>query len=294
MKKVFNYLVVLIMFSSCSLFDTERQLEGEVFIVTRGGDNIPLGLTDIAVIENDYFPEALDEAFELFQSQLEIYEQRIEKCYDRLKELNKLEEDHWQKVVAEGKTKTVNSFVRERDYSKYNNEWMREQMIESDIRSAQRTLDYVNEFIGFNKTRREWLFDQKPAAGEPSVFNIYTGLLTSFDGFVESMQAIREQENECKRQVANIDKYLRGEDLIAYITKKHSSAKTNSQGVFSLVIDNRKDYKLVAGRARQVGNENELYFWIIPIEKGKDDISQLFLSNDNYIEMEDVYKFRQN
>ncbi len=75
--------------------------------------------------------------------------------------------------------------------------------------------------------------------------------------------------------------YERGERLLNYISKQHSSVKTNSQGHFSTIIDDRNDYILVAMRSRNVGDKKELYYWRIPIEKAKDDIDQLFLSNDN-------------
>ncbi len=249
--------ILVLIISGCNIFDNERNIEGEVFIVTRGGENITLGLVDIALIDRNDYPEAFNSALEYYNHGLAILKDDLFDLSEKLNELKDYEESIWEDVVAEAKTKNPDSQIRR---------------------------ESIQDFIRFNRAGRRWMLSERRQDQGASMFNWYRNIgAKSFDKYILALEAFIDQEDIVLKKYQEIEEYERGERLVNYISKQHSSVKTNSQGHFSTIIDDRNDYILVAMGSRNIGDKKELYYWRIPIEKGKDDINQLFLSNDNMI-----------
>ena len=274
MKKNLLFLTVLfaLTFGGCGIFDSDRIVEGEVFIVTRGGENIALGLIDIAIIESEDFFGILEESAAVYEKELDELQNTLQLRQEKIAELNELEKTNWAKVVAEGKTKTVRDYLPTRNYDYF------------DQISAQSSYDVSQFFINKDKERR------RRVLYETKHLRFYRDELgfKTVDEYVRTLKEIDKQQELLIKDFNDINQFLKGESLVGNISSIHSSAKTNSQGQFNHVIKNNKDYYVVAKGSRLVGSEQEVYLWIIPLPKGKEDIRNFFLSNDNLTNVDEI------
>lgn len=274
MKRFLFFLagIIALIFVGCGVFDSERIVEGEVFVVTRGGDNIALGSVDIAFIDADQFNEVLGASVEKFFQDVDAYQASISASMDKLNELKALEKTNWEEVVVEGKSKNAGNISPNRQFD------------------ASFLLWDIKSFITFDFDRRK---SRLYYPGNLELFRDNTNMKT-IQEYYNTLRKIDEQEILIKEEVLAFEWFLMGESLLGEITKNNSSAKTNSQGKFEGIIKKNKDYFIVAKGSRQVGNEKEVYLWVFPIAKGKDDISHLFLSNDNLSSKEEILSLLSN
>jgi hypothetical protein len=257
--------IIALIFFSCGVFDSERIIEGEVFVVTRGGENIALGLVDIAFIEADEFTGILKEKAEIFDLEVVKLQNGIKDRMTKITELEELEKANWDKVVAEGKSKKKSDYLG--DY------WDKKIHFEG-----------TKKFINESKDKRRSRIYVK---GNQEYYRNKFGLKT-IDEYASTLREIDNQNDLFVKEMQELEQFLQGEALVEMISKQYSSARTNSEGKFEGLIKKRKDYIIVAKGSREVGNEKEVYLWALPIAKGKADVKNVFLSNDNLSTIDEI------
>lgn len=266
MKKYSSFLLLIFcLFFSC---ETEKiALSGQVFVVTKGAQNIPLGLVSIGFTDSERFGSALDSALEVFDQEILDVENSISRVKNEIEGEYVLKNSLWNDVLNEAKSKTLNSFaVAGQPYA---------------LLDAKPKYNFFKNWIGSSESKRD--LDLKMEGVEYfrkrlklNSLNDYYSQVLKFDSLKKELEEIENSLEELKND----------NSVITDLSEEFMETKTNAQGEF-LIETEIGDHVIFASSSRLVGSETEKYMWCMIISP-KEGIKDLYLSNDNLISLEDL------
>lgn len=264
-----NYSVFLLLISliliSC---EKERvRLSGQVFVVTNGAQNIPLGLVSIGISDSKKFGLALDSALIVFNKGVSDLENSIIQKKNEIEGENILKNSLWNDVLNEANSKTLNSFaIPGQPYA---------------LIDARPKYNFFKNWIKNSEERRD--LDLRIQGVEYYVKRLK---LPSLNDYYGQVIKIDSQLNELKKLEKSLEDFKNDNSVISDLSKSFGKTKTNAQGEFSLEAE-KGHYFIFASSSRLVGGEVEKYMWCMEIFPEK-EIQDLFLSNDNLVSINDL------
>jgi hypothetical protein len=266
MKNLLKYILLLpLIFISCN--DQKTGISGQVFVVTNGAQSIPLGLVSIGFTDSEIFGLALDSSLSVYdQSILEI-ENSITLKKNEIEGENVLKNDLWNDVLKEANTKSLSSFaVPGKPYA---------------LIDAKPEFNFFKNWIASSESER--VLDLRVNSVEYYRKRFKLNSLTNFYSQILKIDSQLKELDELENSLLEI---MIDNSIITDLSKKFQKTKTNAQGEF--FIDAKKgDHVIFASSSRMVGNEVEKYMWCLMISP-KEEIKDLFLSNDNLIKINDL------
>lgn len=269
MKKIVLIIlpVLTIILAGCGLFD--KKVKGSVFIVTKAGSSIKLGLTPVAALAKEEFERILSENIELINEFLvdysTVYKEAEAEILSLIEKLDPIEKqynsakatlDSMIDSYESGGTRyrmhlSVSKFKREiKDYSTYKQNTAyainAEKILNLQVSRINAIVEKYNE-IWFNQ----------------------------FSGYKNTMNTIAQ---EAKDTISNCERSLAEQVHLTALMK----TKTNADGECSLSFSKGVDYVVIAFADRSVGDITEEYNWFIPCSttQGLED-DTLLISNHN-------------
>jgi len=269
-----NYRSFILFLSAVSLLFSgcEREIEGQIFIVTESRENIKLGLVEVAAVDQKEFrrikTEVLKESADLHRNALSECEPiyaNLRKITSRLEVLTSEAEERLDSLVQD--TFSVSS---------------------AELDFYSKTL--VNE--GRKMTRETW--DEDFEKGGFLDQHEYGSLA---DGFSEKRNRFLKKANECNLALQEYNaEYARLQEKLPDDPIAHAALElfystiplsaltvSDSDGAFSLTLDNNSDYIVFARASRKLPTgKEENYEWNVPIYPPNEvEKKPLILSNHN-------------
>lgn len=271
MKNYTGFLLLL--FSILISCEKEKiRLSGQVFVVTNGAQNIPLGLVSIGFTDSKRFGLALDSTLAVFDQEILDLENSITQKKNEIEGEYVLKNSLWNDVLNEANSITQNSFVISgQPYAlldakpKYNffKNWIRSSEIERDS-------DLKNQGVEYYEKRLKL----------PSLKDYYGQILK-----------IDSRFNELEELEKSLEEFIKGELIINDLSKLFVRTKTNAQGEFFIQTE-KGNHVIFASSARLVGSKVEEYMWCLEISP-QEDVQDLLLSNDNLVSINDLRNLRK-
>ena len=259
----------------------ERDVQGSVFIVTKGGDNQKLGLVKILAIpesEIAAFIEAKKETIGTetakLKSEIDAVKGKVQEAQTTWEELKTAYEAlKAQKTQLETQRTTLNSqydsyTVSRCEYGGYvtEEECDRQRNISRQIDALDRQISDVDPKM--DKALTVWAAAEKILNAERA----------KMSGIVEKIAA-----------------YLTAQFLMDGLPEAKIKAVTDAEGKFSMVLPKGR-YVFVATTQRRVGSTTEDYNWMVWVDTAAANPTQVTLSNQNVLgeNTEDgVFKFKE-
>jgi hypothetical protein len=240
MAVLFFYILIIITLTGCN---REASLEGEIFIVTQGGQSIKLGLVEVlAIPEIDAQKYINEKDLASLQKKTELREKYIkakdeyEKDYQRITEKNKkieLQKKHVQKMIDEAGNRILNALNSSK---------------EKELQAAiTDQLRWEHEYYNLD-------------ISDPTV-NINLKNIAQNE-FLEWPKG---------------DFYFNDLPL----SKTVGKATTNDDGRFTITLPSEGKYLLAAHTQRQIGDQQGEYYWLIWVTVTSKDKDHIMLSNNN-------------
>jgi hypothetical protein len=241
----------------------EKEIEGNVFIVTKGGSNIKLGLIAVSFIPKDEFEIKRNNAI---QSINKYYNDNIGKFSD-----------------------LKNSYIKEKE---------KFEPLEKKFKANQlRLVEYITEAQGEKGVSiYDSLNEVHVNYGGSRPYG--NQVLSDINKIIDEMNSIRNEMKPIyeKSEIVSaklyeikiissrlIQKRVRG--FTESLAKDAITIKSNADGDFKIKLDRYKDYFLSAYGERSIGKNIESYDWLKEVKSGfKNKHDSILLSNDSLIE----------
>ena len=306
MKKIIIPAILLLSLTLFGCKPKETTLSGQVFIVTKGGENIKLGLVEVQLLDKQQVKDFLQK----MQPQIDLEIASRKREYDAAKtndeiaaadfnafETNSLFNGDYAKLKAR-----CDKLVRENDFSEEriiaNAQWL--EKLKADVQAANNAAEIAREadlpperylIAVFDKSR-----DLQNFADE------YKGVLETIDSSISTNRAEIDQLHSQMEQILNQEKSKLEAavtrfkaatlKIIAYpVIKTYFSdfspvaikkTATDADGKFSFTYPRDTVFTLFATSQRMVGDKTENYCWLVNAPNGVEN-AQIFLSNNNLV-----------
>ncbi|GEO21011.1 hypothetical protein CQA01_15450 [Cyclobacterium qasimii] len=243
------------------------EFKGQVFIVTQGGQNIPLGLISIGLMDYDLMNQEIQGSLSSFETDISNFENSIEDLKSKIESEYILKNSLWDDVLLEAKNISVSSFARKgSDYA----------LIDAKPRYNQ-----FQYFVKLDEESRDQLLEVN---GVENLKNRYKlNSLVDYDLQRKNIIDLHSVYNQLNKE---LDDFKEGYSVLPPLEPKYLKTKTNSQGDFQLKLTKGK-YFIFASGSRLVGSEKEKYMWAQTIEIDN-DINDFFFSNDNLVSIANI------
>ncbi len=229
-------------------------VDGEVFIVTKGGQSLKLGLVEVVLIPMQTLVPYLEKKHTTLTNELPGLEQQIKTA---LEEMGRLSE---ASIVAENKWSDANrkDFLHQMD-----------DIIDKAHKSASNASS--NESSNASSNELDALDKARKSASNAS------------DNALEEMLKLRNQKNKLLSESFYFDS----------MPSPLSVTKTNSDGRFRLLTPGSGSFAVAAIASRHVGDDVERYYWLLKIDPRAGANQTIMLSNDNLMTSDGVGIFLQ-
>lgn len=267
MNKIFLIVlsVFLVALAGCGLL--EKEVDGSVFVVTQGGENIKLGLTPVAALTKEEF-ESIESAN--IESVNRFYDENSPVYKKAKAEYDRLYEEKYDPIYAEFREARAN-------YSS---------LVES--LSSERS---IGIYIYDHKIKVDNYFLKRDSNLIHEAKNIQEKLeyeRLKVDPIHKKYQDIRSEVRQYEKIMDGIADYAKNK-ILTYQRSLAEQAyelaqiktKTNADGEFRLILPKNKDYVLIAFADRSVGDSTEEYNWFISYASPQSQKYETLISNDN-------------
>ena len=261
----------------------QRELDGSVFIVTKGRENVKMGLVSVSIFDSTQVKNAVQRVRENLRNKAE----------EILKQAEPFKAD------VEKARKTYRSFEDESEAAK------------AQVRAAKKNL--ISQFNAVVGKSGKSAFEMNDFSWEdpPSYYNefrdgkeavaqkklIYAELRPKVDSAIEEEKRIGPRQTEAGEKLKtmlaaynHITEPVRGfvseykQLCFNALGSPVSSSKTDADGKFKLSLPQIGEFVISASASRVVGNYSESYVWIVSCPFDSKDRGQVFLSNDNEVD----------
>ncbi len=226
-------------------------MSGSIFIVTRGGQNLKLGLVSVSLCNSEDASKYISSFHDVLKKQVSD----LKDSYEKLKPDCDAAVDAYEKVLPDYNA-AYSSLNKEMDAISVSRD---QPIVEFN---SQRTAKDAQTLLNLDAACAKLGALIKP---------LYEDARTK----TEALDDIRQKQHTLVFDHDHI--------LNAFIAgfPAQVSTKTDADGKFALVAPRGHAYMLVASATRDVGDETENYFWsqLIPADSGDNQI--VTLSNDN-------------
>jgi hypothetical protein len=241
----------------------EKEITGNVFIVTKGGSNVKLGLIAISVLPKDEVEIKRNYAI---QSINKYYNDNIGKLTELkssyLKEKEKFEP--LEKKFKANQLKLV--------------EYIKEAQGEKGI-SIYDSLNEVHVNLGGNRP-----YGNRVLSDINKIIDEINSIRNEMKPIYERAEIVSGELYEMKTISSRL-KQTRVRGFIEYLAKDVVTIKSNADGDFKIKVDRYKDYFISAYGERSIGKNKETYDWLKEVKSGsKNEHDSILLSNDSLIE----------
>jgi hypothetical protein len=255
------YIFATILLIGCGIF--EKEITGNIFIVTKGGTNIKLGLIPVSITPKDKFEIKRESAINLLD---DFYNKNIQEFTElKIKYINE------QKIFTPLETKLNEKNNKFEEFIKTN-----------DGRDSVHIWDHENSvYVGFGGNRNTGVEIQNNLNGMAEEINIiYNEILPVYN----KMYNIREQMLSIVIKSRQLEK-IRVRNFIKSLEDGSIKTKSNADGEFKSKIGRFKDYVISAYGKRSNGGEDETYDWMLEFNSNsKNQDNTILISNDSLIE----------
>ena len=258
----------------------ETEIEGQIFIVTKGRENIELGLVEVAIVDAPSFDahhkavlSELSEEYSLAIKEYRPLEVDLDdlgrKEWDTYEKAGDLEEPFDEAINLLESTARIDdetrSIINLGSASEKNYGWTAE--LESGGRYDQ---DKYQEAVAkFEATR--------------------TPFLTATSEFLSVTKGYETKLDEIGTTVPNLPFSEKALIRLLETLPAHTKVKTDSEGRFSVILESNTQHVFVAQAERDTGGETEVYYWTVHFDSGENKATKLFLSNDNMSDIPDQF-----
>jgi hypothetical protein len=260
-NKIRTYIIATLLLTGCGLL--EKEITGNVFIVTKGGSNVKLGLIAISVLPKDEVEIKRNYAI---QSINKYYNDNIGKLTELkssyLKEKEKFEP--LEKKFKANQLKLV--------------EYIKEAQGEKGI-SIYDSLNEVHVNLGGNRP-----YGNRVLSDINKIIDEINSIRNEMKPIYERAEIVSGELYEMKIISSRL-KQTRVRGFIEYLAKDVVTIKSNADGDFKIKVDRYKDYFISAYGERSIGKNKETYNWLKEVKSGsKNEHDSILLSNDSLIE----------
>ncbi|WP_263819915.1 hypothetical protein [Salinibacter sp.] len=312
-KLLLSLFALLFILGACQ---GEGKVEGEVFIVTEGRENVEMGLVDVKGIRTSVLDQHLEERhsrskketqlraekFASLLDSLSVTQQVLEKRKDRYEKLKEKYEE-----ISAAYRATLRSFNPSPKASPGNKVAVAlgksvELKSEPNFSSAMagymsggnigKILSVENKKVNtFLKIRTEnGVVGYTPYIGkfvelEEKVVRFKEKLSSKLE---ETKKKYELQKEISKGVLDNLDKtrkeiirHRQQEFYFAGMPNPDVSDKTGSDGTYELTVEAGVSHYVVAEAERSIGDENERYYWMVETTVEGGETKEVNLSNDN-------------
>ena len=300
--KHFLYAVAFLFFLSffgCK--PKETTLSGQVFIVTRGAENIKLGLVEVQLIQKQSAVDCLKEKQSAIDTEMKSRKDEYEKAktdyqkdhddFELFKATNHVAElaNRYEFITGE-----IDAYDRE-NLAQAN----KIEALSNDFQEAKRVYEtssgslrvYYREIAtqkgnaggDFARARIKWL-DANSSANQANIEE-RTRLAVELQKFLipgNNVLDKKRQFESCALKLEEASHPTSDDYFKKFSPAMIQRATTDADGRFSFSYPRNKPFTLFAKAERLVGDEKETYYWLVnaPSEVEK---AQLFLSNQNLV-----------
>jgi len=299
-KIIIAFVVISEIFGlvGCKPKETTVTVTGEVFIVTRGAENIKLGLVEVQLIPKQQVSAFLKIKTPMIQAEiLSCQKECVTKGEEALKATRNL-----ALFVADGPLTKPEYFSMKNEYDHLIQE--RFQLAHNlDLRVNQlgTEVNAMNEEYNKGKLGEGLATYEKITSGKTNCEEIQNEItnnmlsaselkmkLDKIEADANSAEGDLEQKN--KEAQLRLDKaktmlseYPTGESYFADFSPLIIQKElTDADGKFSLTYPRDSDLTFFAKADRMVGTQTEKYFWLINAPTNAESV-QIFLSNNNLV-----------
>ncbi|GAB3668128.1 hypothetical protein GCM10028791_43590 [Echinicola sediminis] len=269
----FNLIFAFILvFSFTGCQKEKHKVEGQVFIVTNGGQNFPLGLVSIGFAKPNELATSLDSVLLDFDDQISDFEKSLHDLKNKIEGEYILKSTLWEDVEKEAKGKTLSSFADlSKDYA---------------LIDARPTYNQFRKFMELEEQTRDIDIKLYGVSYLSKRFKLPT--LNDYYAQKLKIDQLLQKHNEMD---SLINEFKKGHSILPLLQPKFTVTKTNAQGDFSIEAE-KGDYIVFATASRLAGTSTEQYMWAekISINGAKTD---LFLSNDNLVTIDEIKMLNQ-
>jgi hypothetical protein len=238
----------------------DTTLSGQIFIVTRGSENIKLGLVEVQLIEKQQMVEFLQKKQAVVEPGCTSRKQEIEAAIIAVQKAN-TDKDSYTNDPANSPEFIQLRTEADRLFKQNTDEWIQNSkaglgntsgsLITPDIESLQNKMKEMQD--KYNREQNKLMFDEIDA------------------------------EIRLKKAKENLAGFPTTEtyfsDFSLSVAKKTLS---DADGKFSFLYPRDKAFALFAKAQRLVGDQTENYYWLVNAPSGAETV-QVFLSNNNLV-----------
>lgn len=288
LARKFGFLIVSLTFlvglSACGGRTT---LNGEVFVVTRGGENVELGLVTVRAIPSNRMERHLKQRLSEVRRQARTLARRGGTLLDSLSAVNRRVPEvasltHYlhgrtldERTVKLGRrvvTQEDGAYVRARPSALSAKLYELEEGVVGEIR--EREDGYCR--VSFSGHTDGWTLDGNLAPAR--YYDDWRQKRKRRDRAEETIRKVRSEVQTIFQQL----RQLRApEAFLETLPAAADSSETGSRGHFSLQLNSETHYYLIARGARKVGSTTETYTWVVEHKTTAEEKEEVILSNDN-------------
>lgn len=312
-KLLLSLFALLFILGACQ---GEGKVEGEVFIVTEGRENIEMGLVEVKAVNSSSLDEYLEERHKRSQKEVQMLAQKAAAQLDSLS----LAQERFRERKAEYESAQAK-------YDEVRQEYRRSLRSYDSSPQAEEG-DRVAVNLGETITLRNETSSASTETGymsggdlgtvlevEEAEINTYykveaddgdvgwTPFVSEFAGLDENLISLRRQSKEKVERSRKIYRKAREDrDDIAnrvedtygriptyreqryYFEDMPQAAKsdeTGSDGTYELSVEGGTPYYIVAQASRSVGDREEQYYWMVETSVSGGETKEVNLSNNN-------------
>jgi hypothetical protein len=296
---------------------SEGKIEGEVFIVTEGRENIEMGLVGVKAIEASAFDGHLKERHSQSKEEVRSLAREAASLLDSLSVAQQLYEERkaeyeraqaeYSDVAKEYRMK-LGSFNPSPQASKGDRVAValeRKKIIlrgKPDFSSAEKgymTSGDLGTVLDVVKDEMNTFYKIESEDSETGWTGYVGRLVEPDEDIIYSKRELEERVGKAKRLYKRVESVRsdissRLEDTFGQIASyreqdyyyrdmpsAHSSSETGSDGNYELTVEGGVPYYIVAQASRSVGDEEEHYYWMVETTVERGETKEVNLSNDN-------------
>lgn len=248
----------------------ETTLTGQAFIVTRGGENIKLGLVDVLLIEKDPVNEFIEKKRPTIDDGIAALQFKFREWSERMVNTNDMDVPLEQSY---GRTNYPAMF-KYREYLKNKLQVAIRSAPELRQRAEASAMRYQTGITTSSFESYQLANQAKVMEGQIQIIEAEIRIVT---GEIESLEA---EYSKAKNMVsAGPDAEIIFQGFSPVVFQK---ATTDADGKFSFSYPPEKNLAIFAKAERLVGDRTEKYYWLVNAPSGV-EMAQLFLSNNNFV-----------
>lgn len=265
--KRYSILLLFTFFVCTSCKEDKIDLSGQIFIVTNGAQNLPLGLVVVGYSNLENFKTELDSALIAHDSSITKQTELISDLKKEIEGEYILKKSLWDDVLNESKSISQASFAKKgQDYA---------------LLDARPKYQFFKNWIGSSEENRD--SDLKREGVEYWINRLKLNSLRDYHSQLLKMDSMLTKLLKLENLVEDLKN---DNSIIEALANKYMVTKTNAQGEF-LIQSEKGDHFIFATSSRQVGTDFEKYMWCLKISAEK-SINDLYLSNDNLVNVDDL------